>query len=148
MGLRKTTKLKYCSVPKGTNTTTLQLRGKPLHAADVMDIFVDSVNSPRLMYILDKMDLIKTVKLCDCVHGGSSAMTDTIHIVLRNDYLSVDKVMRAVNQYGGEEELNQFDHIVKTIIGLNYILANRSVFEVDVCVIEGNTAEAIEGKGK
>ena len=66
MALKKTTKVIYCQLPKGTSSTTFKRKsGSLIKDIDIMDIYEDVVTEPYLPYILQALGMLNTVSIVD-----------------------------------------------------------------------------------
>lgn len=136
---RKTTKVRFCQLPKGVSTTTLTWSmSVKISESDLVDVYVDVIKNPHLLRILIELDMAVPITI-----NGVDDKSKDIYIVKLNqsdkkppiNLSAMTKIIVGTGNVDSPEELRE---CIKDIMGIEYILGLKSQFGVDVVVLEGN----------
>lgn len=147
MNLKKTTKVLFCQLPKGTSSTTLKRQnGDTLKDVDILEIFEDSVSEPFLPYILFQLGMLKKVTI-----ANEGNLPKTVYVVTGiKKYSDIDAAVieRVVRENVDVDNADIIGEVVTTIIGIQYLIKSKKRFEFDVVMIEGNSLEELKAEKK
>ena len=139
--MRKTTTIRFCQLPKGTKSGTLtKPSGKPIHDESILDIFVDNVSNPYLLYVMICADLIRKVEVC------TDDKPKEVYVVkkMAMDHITIEDLIKVIIRYGAVKSDHKMMETIMCIMGIQYILSTKKQFEVDTVIIEGNTAKDLK----
>ena len=144
--MRKTTKIRFCKVPKGTNRVSLMRNGRPIEVDDLEDVFTDSVKSPTLLCVLQKNQLIRTG-----IVKGNDGENVPVHIISSGKLVSMStgELFETLSSDTTDDtSMEELERNATAILGIRYILQQANQFGVDVVVIEGNSVNDQTGPMK
>lgn len=140
--MRKTTKIRFCQLPKGTRSGTLtKPNGKPIKEESIMDIFVDNISNPYLLHVMMIADMVRKVEVVDT----EDKMKEVCVIKkITMDNITIEDLLHIVRKYGMIKSDHNILETIMCIMGIQYILSTKKQFEVDTVIVEGNTAKDLK----
>lgn len=136
--MRKTTKIRFCQIPKRTNTTTLKKNGKPIHLDEILDVYTDIIKNPYLIDALEKEGIAKKV----LIRGSDDKNVYVYTVSLKQfNLLNIPEIIISLKEHTNCETVEELNEIVTAVLGMQYILHSKTQFEVDIVVLEGNASE-------
>lgn len=139
--MKKSTKIRFCTIPKYTDCKILKCRGKNIWDTDIVDKITDDISNPYIQIALEGLGWINKVE----VLTRDSTVTKPVYIVVQRDLLDMsydvvaDVLLRTIPSTQGVISTINVSEIFEVVYGIQYMLSIKSKLGIDVCIIDGNT---------
>ena len=139
--MKKSTKIRFCSLPEGADCVFFKCDGKDILDTDIIDKITDNMSNPYIQIALEGLGWLDKVS----VGTKDPSVKKQLYVVTKRDLsdmsydLVVDMLSRSIPLTKGALSNTSISEIFEVVYGIQYMLSIKSKLGIDVCIIDGNT---------
>lgn len=140
--MKKSTKIRFCTVPKGTDCKILRCKGKAIWNTDITDKIVDEISNPYIQIALESLGWLNRVDIL-----SEETVTTSVYVVTQRDIMDMsydiimDVLIHAIPYTTSAVTPTEIAEMFEIVYGIQYMLSIKSQLGIDVCIVEGNTID-------